>query len=239
MHPSLTQTDHRPWPLPGAAWVWRQSWVDLCFIHYRVTRSQIAPLLPAGLELDTYDGQVWIGVVPFRMEDVSRRGLPAVLGLGDFPELNIRTYVTCGGKPGVWFFSLDAGNSLAVWGGRRFFDLPYHRAAFSIRRRGDEFDYSAVRGDRRFAATFSAGQFAPSTAGSFEHWATERYCLYAVDGARRLHRVEVHHPKWPLQEACVDIRENSRTDVPLVAMHRSVLFSKRVDVVAWPKERVP
>ena len=105
---------HRPWPLPTAPWVMRMSWHDLCFLHWRVDEPALAPLLPAGLELQTFDGAAWIGVVPFHMTDLSPRGVPRIRRFADFAELNVRTNVTAGGKPGVWFFSLDATQPLAV-----------------------------------------------------------------------------------------------------------------------------
>ena len=92
----------------------RQSWHDLLFMHWRVPADVLRPLIPPGLEVDTFDGSAWIAVVPFRMSDVAPRFVPAVPGLSAFPELNVRTYVARDGKPGVWFFSLDAGNRLAV-----------------------------------------------------------------------------------------------------------------------------
>src|SRR6266404_1437981 len=110
----LDRTAHRPWPLPSGPWVMAQSWHDLLFAHWPIAPEDMRPLIPAQLELDTFDGQCWVGVVPFWMSGVRARGFPAVPGMSCFPELNVRTYVVCGGKPGVYFFSLDAANRLAV-----------------------------------------------------------------------------------------------------------------------------
>src|SRR5690554_1769026 len=115
MHPALTQTDHRPWPLPAHRWTWRQTWCDLLFAHWPIDAKKLRPLVPEALTIQEYDGTSWIGVVPFRMEGVMLRPLPDLPWLSAFPELNVRLYVEYGGKPGVWFLSLDATNPLAVW----------------------------------------------------------------------------------------------------------------------------
>jgi len=113
-HSSFSELAHRPWPLPPGRWSWRQTWCDLLFAHWPLPHGAISALIPPGLEVDTFDGEAWIGVVPFRMEDVMLRGLPGLPWISAFPELNVRTYVSVGGKPGVWFFSLDATQPLAV-----------------------------------------------------------------------------------------------------------------------------
>lgn len=104
-------------------------WHQLLFAHWPVRPAALAPLLPPGLELQTWEGWAWLGVVPFMMRGVRARLTPALPWVGAFPELNVRTYVTAGGRPGVWFFSLDAGNPLAVRGARYGFHLPYFDAA--------------------------------------------------------------------------------------------------------------
>src|SRR5262245_39187164 len=108
MHPSLKFVEHRPWKLPTRPWVMAQDWEDLLFAHWPVPVEVLRGLVPGGLELDTFERQAWIGIVPFRMSGVRLRAMPAVPRLSAFPELNVRTYVKAGGKAGVWFFSLDA-----------------------------------------------------------------------------------------------------------------------------------
>ncbi len=102
------------WPLPAPPWVMTQSWHDLLFAHWPVDAEKLQALIPERLQIDTFDGRAWLAVVPFRMTNVRLRGTPAVPWLSEFPELNVRTYVVCDGKPVVWFFRLDAGNSLSV-----------------------------------------------------------------------------------------------------------------------------
>ena len=130
-HTLFSYTAHRPWPLPSRPWRWAQTWSHLLFAHWRVPTEKLRPLIPAELTLQEFDGSAWIGVVPFLL-DVRPRYVPPLPIGSRFPEINVRTYVEADGKPGVWFFSLDARNPLAVWAARRFFHLPYFRAHMRI-----------------------------------------------------------------------------------------------------------
>src|SRR6267154_3578220 len=136
---------HRPWALPAGPWVMAQIWHDLLFAHWPVDAKALRPLLPPQLQIDAFEGRAWLAVVPFRMTGVRLRWTPALPWLSLFPELNVRTYVTCGGKPGVWFFSLDAGNSLAVTIARAWFHLPYFRARMTCTDQQSWIQYSSER----------------------------------------------------------------------------------------------
>ncbi|MFO1492219.1 MAG: DUF2071 domain-containing protein [Kiritimatiellia bacterium] len=211
MHPSLQVLDHRPWPLPPARWRWRQSWLDLGFLHYRVRAGELAGRIPPGLDLQEFDGTAWVSAVPFRMAGVMWGRLPSFPPFSSFPELNLRTYVTDGQKAGVWFFSLDADCAPVVWGGRHIYHLPYFSARMSQRRRGEGFDFTSARrgADVRFEASYAgSGDVFLARPGSFEHWVAERYCLYSLVRGR-LTRVEVHHAPWPLRRAEAEVRVNN------------------------------
>lgn len=237
-HPALLQTAHRPWPLPTVPWAWRQVWLDLAFIHFVADADELRRMLPPMVELDLFEGEAWVGIVPFRMEGVTKRGWPAPALISNFAEINVRTYVTNGGKPGVWFFSLDVVNPLVVWAARRFFHLPYHRAKIEMKVTDCGWRYSLHRGSREFDATYSGGDPAPSSAGDFPFWATERYCLYSAAPDGRCFRAEVQHAKWPLQTANLDLRTNTMCPFGLGERHPGILFSPRLDVVVWPLEQI-
>ena len=145
----VTQTAHRPWPLPSSPWLMTQSWHNLLFAHWPVDAETLRTKIPPGLPLDLFDGQAWIGIVPFRMTNVAPRFIPALPLLSEFAELNVRTYVTLGGKPGVYFFSLDAANLPAIWAARRFYHLPYFHASMSTHAHGDWIHYESVRRNQR------------------------------------------------------------------------------------------
>ena len=238
-HPALAHLDHRPWPLPPGPWRWRQSWCDLLFAHWPAEPAALRHLVPDGLEIDTFEGQTWIGVVPFRMAGVMRRPLPDLAGISAFPEINLRLYVRAADRPGVFFLSLDASNALAVWGGRTFFHLPYHRASIDLTEHDGTVAVRAARrgGGPRFEATYApTGAPALAVPGGLEHFLTERYCLYAVTPGGELWRCEVHHAAWPLQPAEARITTNelgSPHGLDLSAPPAHLLFARRVAVVTW------
>src|SRR5262249_20020845 len=132
----LQKHTHRQTPLPRGEWIMRQSWRELLFAHWPVAAQTLRPLIPAGLTLDTFEREAWVGVVPFQMRDVCPRGIPALPWFSESPELNVRTYVTVQGIPGVYFFSLDAANPLFVAVARRFFSLPYMNANMRVAQLG-------------------------------------------------------------------------------------------------------
>jgi uncharacterized protein YqjF (DUF2071 family) len=222
-------------------------WVDLLFAHWPVHAEALRPLIPPGLELDLFGEQAWVGVVPFRMEDVAPRFLPAPPGPGAFPELNVRTYVRRGRRRGVWFLSLDAGSRLAVEGARIAFHLPYYRAHMSATTEGGWVEYRSERADPRgpaasFAARYrAAGAVERAPAGSLADFLTDRRGLYASDPAGRIAWTAIHHAPWPLQPAEADVQIDTMAaaaGIELPAMPPLLHFAKRLDVVAWWPRRV-
>lgn len=242
--PDALRPDDRPRAgrLGPRPWVMRMRWVDLLFAHWPMAPDVLRPLIPADLEIDTFDGRAWLGIVPFRMEDVGPRGLPAPPIVGAFPELNVRTYVIHNGRPGVWFLSLDATSRLAVEGARRWFHLPYVLADMRVEADGVGVVYESVRRDdrmapARFVARYRAtGPVEPAVAGSIEAWFTERWRLFARGPRGRIERTEIRHAPWPLQPAAAEIDGSA-----MAAAHGLTLpddpphlrFARRVDVVAW------
>src|ERR1041384_3644254 len=101
---------------PAGPWVMVQRWHDLLFAHWRCPISDLRPLIPQPLEIETYDGDAWISVIPFYMSGVRMRWSPPIPTTSAFQEINVRTYVTLDNRPGIWFFSLDCESSLAVVG---------------------------------------------------------------------------------------------------------------------------
>ena len=145
----VESTGHRPWPMPSAPWLMTQSLNSLLFAHWRVDASQVRRLVPGTFDLDLFDGEAWLGVVPFYMTNVGLRATPALPWLSAFPELNVRTYVRVAGRPGVYFFSLDAGRQLAVAAARLLLKLPYYAAVMSVSRRDTVVHYQSARGTGR------------------------------------------------------------------------------------------
>lgn len=248
MNDILSTTDHRPWPLPSSHWTMTQRWNDLLFAHWPVPSAELAPLIPEGLCVDTFDGSAWIGIVPFWMDQIHRRGLPAIPGANRFPELNLRTYVRepHSNLSGVYFFSLDAGNPLAVAAARTVYKLPYYWSKMSIEHTGDrEFLYNS---ERRFAKNparlrvryRSLGEAADKQ--GLEQFLTERYALYTADRGGALFRGNIHHLPWPLERAEADFEING-----LPAAHGITLpdtapllhYSRELVVYVWALEPLP
>lgn len=233
--------------MPGAPWIMTQSWHDLLFAHWPVARDRLRAKVPPGLELDLFDNQAWIGVVPFRMTNVAPRGIPAIPWISAFAEVNVRTYVTAGGRPGVYFFSLDAASALAVAAARSLLNLPYYTAEMDVRDDGSgQIHYSSRRKAGAEAAELVA-TYRPSglpyeaRPGTLDYFLTERYCLYNVDHRFRAYRLDIHHPPWTLQQAEATIELNTMTDaagIPLPAIAPLLHFSKRQDMVAWAPIRL-
>jgi uncharacterized protein YqjF (DUF2071 family) len=220
----------------------RMTWSELLFAHWPIAADAVAARLPRGLQLDTFEDRAWLGVVPFQMSDVALRRWPALPGLSRFPEINVRTYVTCGEKPGVWFFSLDAASSLAVAAARRWFHLPYFRARMSCVARGDVVEYASERSHRGAPAARFRARYGPvsparhAAPGTLEHWLVERYCLYAAQPDGRVLRGEIDHAPWTLHDARAEIEVDTmagaaRLELPATAplLH----FADPQRVVAW------
>ena len=238
----LEHHEHRPYPLPERAWHMTMSWLDLLFAHWSFAPETVAALLPPGLELDTCEGRAWLGVVPFRMEHVGPRGLNWLPGASAFPELNVRTYVVADGKPGVWFFSLDAASALAVRGARVGFNLPYFDAQMRCEAKDGWIEYRSERTHADAPAGVFAGRYRGlgepyfSAKGSLERWLTQRYCLYARDRAGRIRRGEIHHEAWPLRRAEAEIETCTVSEGWGLALPEEpplLHFVERIDVVAW------
>jgi len=240
-------------------------WLDLLFAHWPVDPAVLRPLIPEGLELDTRDGHAWLGVVPFRMTGVRPPWCPPLPGVSAFAELNVRTYVRSkkgqgggasekgvDGKPGVWFFSLDAASRLAVRVARWTFHLPYFDARMQVEDREGWIRYASRRTHRGVAPGVFRARYRPvgetysSEPGALDHWLTERYCLYSQDCRGRLYRGDIHHRAWPLQRAEAVIEEDTLT-APLGTTGELVErpecepllhFARRLEVVAWRVERI-
>lgn len=239
----IHQTENRPWPVPSGPWLMAQTWRDLLFAHWSLPAEALARVLPAGLPLDTFDDRAWIGITLFQLSGLRPRGaLPPPLA-SRFAELNVRTYTTLDGRPGIYFLSLDAASALAVLAARRAYRLPYFTARMRIRREAGAIEYRSERSgadtpDAVFDATYRpVGSVSHAAAGSLEYFLTERYCLYTVDEQGTPLRADIQHPPWPLQRAEAAIRRNSMTRpwaIELPGEPPLLHFSALQKVLIWP-----
>lgn len=222
-------------------------WQDLLFAHWPIPAASLRPVVPDGLEIDTFDGTAWVGIVPLRMSQVRGRCLPPLPRVSAFPELNVRTYVVRHGRPGVWFFSLDAAQPLAVRAARRLWGLNYLHAKMACRSESDgRVRYSSHRSDRtappaRLECSYRAvGTAFHAEPASFEDFVTTRWSLYATDPGGRLRRADVDHPRFALHRAEWQVEECDMTrllEVELPDEPPHLLAADPVTVRAWLPQR--
>ena len=223
-------------------WVMHQRWTNLLFAHWPVRPEVLRPLIPPSLVIDTFEGDAWVGVTPFHMSNVRPRWVPPLPWVSAFLELNCRTYVRHGDRAGVWFFSLDASNPLAVRAARSAVHLPYYDAHMrmdvgadgSVHYRSDRTHQGAPPAS--FEATYRPeGDIKRAAAGTLEYFLVERYLLFSR-GTRGLLDVKIAHPPWPLQRAVAQIERNTigaAAGIALTGAPRHLHFAARVDVQVW------
>ena len=247
----MTKIDRAaPRKRPDGPVVMRPNWRELLFLHWDFAPEIVQNLLPDGLTIDTFENRAYVGLVPFRMEQVRPNWVPNLGRFGrfydTFAELNVRTYVVCDGVPGVWFFSLDAASAFATIAARAWFNLPYFKARMSshVGRDGATRYWSKRLWPAPLPAICSAtyrprGEVFYAQPNTLEDFLAERYVLYS----RRcgcLVRGRVHHAPYPLQRAeLLNLRESCLSAAgfnrPDCAPH--ILYSAGVDVEVWELER--
>jgi len=233
----LLHTQHRPWPLPVGNYSYYQEWNDVLFFHWKITPESIQHLIPKGLQLDTIDGNAWISLVAFTMEEIRPKGLPAVSFISNFDEINLRTYVIKDGKPGVYFLNIEAGNSFSCKIARWISGLPYEFAPMR-RNRTNAFQSASSNKGFSFKARYQIGKSIEEKT-ELDVFLTERYCLY-VERKGILYRYDIHHKPWDIAKLWVSELETSyRIDgIALNKLPNKMHYSKGVQVVAWNRIKV-
>jgi uncharacterized protein len=217
-----------------------QSWFDLLFAHWPVPEKALRAVVPDAIPIDIYDGSAWIGVIPFEIVGVHPRAAPPLPWLSRFPELNVRTYTTIEGRPGIWFFSLDADRAAMAAAARVSYRLPYRHAHMTITRSGPRIHYrsrTATAGAILRATYEPTGPPSHAADGTLEHFLTERYCLYTLNRQGRVRRADIHHAPWPLQPARAELADNTMTEpfgIRLPDQEPLLHYAARQDVLVWP-----
>ncbi len=217
-------------------------WSDLLFAHWRISPEEARGIVPAPLVPELHDGSGWLGVVPFLMSRVRPRLLPPVPPISRFPELNVRTYATYQGRPGVWFLSLDAAGRLGCRIGRDAAGLPYHHATMTMGVDGE--GWIDCRSARRIGTAEFQGRYRPvgpvRPASELERFLTERDGLWSMRRPGRPEWLAIRHGPWPLQDARLELAVQSMTaaaDLPIDRPPDHLAFSRSIDVVAWRRAR--
>lgn len=234
-------------PLRRGPWIMRQRWHHLLFAHWPVEYEKLRAAVPRELDLDAFGGEVWLGLVVFGLSGIKLRWLPEVKPLASFPEVNLRTYVTYRGQPGVYFISLDADNPVAVAIASRWFQLNYYDAEIRYTRDADGLHFNSRRIQRRLPEAKLDVTYAPAdslTAGApgglrLQEWLTERYCYYVAKDDQ-VRRCDIDHRPWSLQHARADFRENSIAlpfGIELDGAGALLHYCRYMEARIWPLRR--
>ena len=238
------QTDHRPSPLPKMPWVMAMKEEDLLYIHWPVPVERLRPLVPTELEIETYEGQAWLTMIPFQMTQLHLRGLPPIPGLSTVPQVELRTYVRMKEQSGVTFLSLDANHPLITWVAGNIFQLPYLNAKVELTKRKNSIYFQCRRpaSDTTPAAEFvgsywPVGRPSQAKPGSLEYFLVERYVLFVKGLGNLIYWGAVHHLPWKIQSVEVEIETNTipaAAGIELPETNPLLYYAAGRNVITWP-----
>lgn len=229
----LKTKTHRPWELPNKNWKYYQEWNNTIFLHWKVDEKELQKLVPNDLELDLFEGSPWVSLVAFTMEKIRPKNLPAFSPISNFHEINIRTYVKYNGKPGVYFLSIEGGNSISCQIARSLSELPYRYS--NINRKNGYYHSSNSEFSDELEMKYKIGDNLVKKTG-LDIWLTERYALFQ-DTENTINSFEIHHIEWPVN--ALEITQLN-IDYPrfnhlINPSPERVAYSTGVQVIAWGK----
>ncbi|MFZ1702725.1 MAG: DUF2071 domain-containing protein [Saprospiraceae bacterium] len=233
----LSNISHRPFPKPSQTWSYYQEWNDVLFLHWKVPFDILRKLVPEGLVLDVFDGDVYVSLVAFTMQKIRPKNVPNIKCISDFDEINIRTYVQKNSKQGVYFLNIEAGKLLSVYIAKILSGLPYEKT--SMVRTKNFFTSKNKLKDYFFEIDYCKGeQVIPKT--ELDRWLTERYCLF-LEKNKNLFCYDIHHKEWEIKPLEV---KSLKLDYHLKGIQLSpyqpylAFYSEGVKVVAWGRKRL-
>lgn len=231
----IKTVEHRPWLIPRQPWKFYQEWNDAIFLHWQVDLKELKKFVPNSLEIDLFDGQAWVSMVAFTMENMRPRNLPSFSPISNFDEINIRTYVKHNGKQGVYFLNIEGGSFLSCKLAKTISELPYQYSKMD--RNSGFFNSKNKEEGNSFSVKFSVGDKL-SDKRPIDKWLTERYALFQNSGSY-LNSFEIHHQEWPINEIeILDLDLSySRFKNLINCKPNKIQYSKGVDVIAWGKEK--
>jgi len=229
---------------PQGSPVIHQRWENLLFLHWAVDPQALRPLIPSALEIDTFQDKAWIGITPFHLEDVRPVMLPAFPGLSTFDEINVRTYVLHDGRPGIWFFSLDASKLMHAVASRIYFMMPYFKASIEFRQEEHRFTFDLHRAGPPEAAFYARWQTGPRLrdpdVDSLAFFLVERYNCFSVEG-RRVYQTRIYHHPWILEEAAIEelcSKMMSALGLAEPVADPLIHFSRSLDIEIWAPTQI-
>jgi len=233
----LNQVSHRPWEIPEGKWRYYQEWNHVLFFHWVIPEEIIKLLIPSNLELDLFEGKAYISLVPFTMQKIRPRYLPAISAVSDFHEINLRTYVIKDGKRGVYFINIESQKRFSAFISRKLSGLPYEKSM--IKRETGKYSSSNVFRKFSLETEFEISENTIEKT-EIEKWLTERYALFLADKGK-LFRYDIHHKEWKIRS--IELKK-LKLDYKLQGLDLAekqpdlVHYSDGVEVVAWKKVQV-
>lgn len=231
----LAETSHRQYPIPDKPWKYYQEWHDVRMMHWKVPVTLVEALLPEGLVLDTYEGGAWVSLFAFRVKKLRPRFLPPIPFLSSFNEINFRTYVIRDGRPGIYFFSVEADRLVPLMMARGLTGIPYVGSKMES---GSNWFLSRNR-RHGYHINISYKVNGVVKTEMLDYWLTERHCLYQQEGTR-LYRFDIHHRQWKLYQVALAVHSlDYRAGGIALAGDPSVKhYSKKIGVIIWGKTLV-
>ena len=232
----LGDTKHRTFDYPKNGWTYYQEWNNALFLHWKVPFDALRKLVPQKLNLDAYDGVVYVSLVAFTMQKIRPRNFPAVKFISDFDEINIRTYIDNDNKKGVYFLNIEAGKHLSALIAKTLSGLPYGKS--DIQRTNENYKSTNIQKKFNLDTEFEVKKRLTEKS-TLDNWLTERYCLY-FDKAETIYRYDIHHKEWEIKN--VDIKRLNVNykigDINLTNKPDFMHYSDGVKVLAWERKRV-
>ena len=232
----LTTTEHREYPYPNQPWRYYQEWNKALFLHWEVPYEILREMVPRNLNIDTFNGKAYVSIVPFTMENIRPKFLPAVGFISNFHEINVRTYVEHQGKKGVYFLNIEAEKYLSALISKQLSGLPYEKA--EIHRTDSKYTSTNSKKNYSLDADFSIGQLITNKT-ELELWLTERYCLYLTKN-NDVYRYDIHHKEWELNEVKMNQLDVNCRIRNLILNNQNYFahYSKGIKVIAWNKLKI-
>src|SRR6185503_1909073 len=117
---NTNQTERRS-RRPKLPWLMALNEEHVLFMHWPIPVEHLRPLVPSQMELDTFDGQAWLSLIPFRMGSLHLRCLPPIPGTSTVIQAGLRTYIHVNHEPAIYYLTLYADNDLYMWVARYLF----------------------------------------------------------------------------------------------------------------------
>lgn len=230
----LNTTAHRPWPLPDEKWKFYQEWKDVIFLHWPVAMDDLRDFVPNNLTIDVFEGQPWVSLLIFKLENMRPRFLPAFPPLSNFYEINLRTYVKAEGKAGIYFFKLEASNAISANLAKVATKLPYVYS--NIKRDGNNITSTNNKMSSDLELQYEIGALKEKK--GIDIWLMERYVLFQTDKSK-ISKIEIHHYEWNAYDLYI---KNFSCNYPafqkIIKPPTITHFSTGVQSVGWMKQEI-